>query len=649
MPAAPQKFPVESLLSARRLLAPELVNNRIYFLSDMSGAFSLYAMKREGSIPEPLLPRGIALQNPHIMAGFNFRVVPKLGKVLVMIDQDGNENAQPCFVPLTGGLPEPIFGDHYQGQKLMLFLFDAKASIAYFNIDDRKTPDQETIQVDLATLKTRSLAKSKYGNIPIGHSPDHRSVILADGYTANDNVLFLWRQRQADRRVLFGTPLEQRKEGETYPLLGVGRCYFTSDGRGLVFPTTIHNDAGGVGYLELQNPRTVLPVPIVGVRHKGTGELDRMDHVDGNTYLVSYNIDGCSWIYEARLDESTKPPLLKVTQTLVGEPPLNDGVELGISPCVDESTRPVTIEYVAAFTTATSPSQIYRINPAAKKDRYVRVSEERVLGIDEKYLSPGEDASYTTFDGLRISARLYMPAKDLPFKEPYPLVLYVHGGPQSQERPDFTWFSMPLIQLLTLNGFAVFVPNVRGSTGYGQTFMKKVDHDWGGDDAKDQLAGLKMLEKDRRIDSTRRGLIGRSYGGYMSLWLSATQPQLWKASVEMFGPYSLISFIERLPETSKVYYYLAIGHPEKDRKFLLERSPMTYFKQVKAPMMVIQGHNDPRVVEAESTDVVNQLRKQGVEVDYLVFPDEGHGVEKFKNQVVCYNRIMDFFRRYLQS
>ncbi|MFX1563843.1 MAG: S9 family peptidase, partial [Promethearchaeota archaeon] len=126
MVSKPKRYPVESLLSARRLLVPQLVNDRIYFISDMSGMFSLYAMKREGSIPEPLLPKGLALQNPHLMAGANFRVVPSIDKVLVMIDKDGDENYQPCFVPLTGGLPEPIFGDKYQGQKLMLGNFDEK-------------------------------------------------------------------------------------------------------------------------------------------------------------------------------------------------------------------------------------------------------------------------------------------------------------------------------------------------------------------------------------------------------------------------------------------------------------------------------------------------------------------------------------------
>jgi len=644
-----QRFPLESLLSARRLLVPQLVGGRVYFISDLSGMFSLYAMNHTGSIPEPLLPRGLALQNPHLMAGYSFRVVPTLGKILVMIDEDGNENYQPCFIPLTGGIPEPIFGDRYEGQQLLLFTFDEKTATAYFTIDDRKTPDHETIQVDLATTKTKSLGKSKYGNVAIGYSRDHRTVILADSYTANDDVLFIWRPGYKERRVLFGTPLEERREGEEYPLLGVGRCYFIMEDHAIIFKTTLHDDLGGIGFLDLEHPERVLPVQIRGLKHRGVGELQGMNHVHGNIYLLTYNIDGCTWMYQARLDDSKVPPKFRVTHTLIGESPLAEGVELGSDWSVDESRSPPTIEYVAAFTTATSPSQLYLINPRSRSRRHVRISNERILGIDEKYLSQGEDASYTSIDGLRISARLYLPAKPLGYKEPYPLVLYVHGGPQSQERPDFTWFSMPLIQWLTLNGFAVFVPNVRGSSGYGQRYMKMVDHDWGGKDMQDHIAGLKMLEQDPRIDSSRRAVMGRSYGGYMTLMLVSRYPHLWRAACDMFGPYNLLTFIDRLPETWKTYFYIAIGHPEKDRNFLLERSPVTYFHQVRTPMLIVQGRNDPRVVEAESADVVAQLRRQGVEVEYLVFEDEGHDVNKFKNVVICYNKIVDFFKRHLQS
>ena len=115
----------------------------------------------------------------------------------------------------------------------------------------------------------------------------------------------------------------------------------------------------------------------------------------------------------------------------------------------------------------------------------------------------------------------------------------------------------------------------------------------------------------------------------------------------MFGPYNLLTFIDRLPETWKTAFYLSIGHPDKDREFLTERSPSSYIDNVKCAMMMIQGKNDPRVVERETHDVVEKLRSRGLSVNYLVFEDEGHDVIKFKNRVVCYEGIKDFFSRQL--
>jgi dipeptidyl aminopeptidase/acylaminoacyl peptidase len=116
----------------------------------------------------------------------------------------------------------------------------------------------------------------------------------------------------------------------------------------------------------------------------------------------------------------------------------------------------------------------------------------------------------------------------------------------------------------------------------------------------------------------------------------------------MFGPYNLITGIERAPETWKPFFYRILGHPEKDREFLLERSPYTYIDQVSCPLLVIQGANDPRVIEQESRDLVEDLRAKGKEVDYLVFENEGHDVLKFENRVRCYNAIIDFFKKHLQ-
>jgi dipeptidyl aminopeptidase/acylaminoacyl peptidase len=206
---------------------------------------------------------------------------------------------------------------------------------------------------------------------------------------------------------------------------------------------------------------------------------------------------------------------------------------------------------------------------------------------------------------------------------------------------------MPLIQFLTLNGFAVFVPNVRGSTGYGFSYMKQVDHDWGGADRLDHIHAMGVLGQDGRLDTGRTGVMGRSYGGYMTLTLASRHPELWAAAVDMFGPYDLVSFAQRIPEAWKPYFNEAMGSPETEREFLEERSPATYISNVSCPMLVIQGKNDPRVVEQESRDLVEQLRADGKSIEYLVFENEGHDVLKYENRVRCYDRITAFFREIL--
>jgi esterase/lipase len=641
-PEKPQ-FPIESLLSARLLLEPESLNDRVFFLSDMSGVLSLYSMNKDGSIPDPLLPGGLALVNPHLLPGDNYRVIPKMGKILVMIDNMGNENYQPSMIPITGGIPEPLLGDKYQNEQIACVHFDKERDIAYFFRDNRKTPDIECLKVNLETREVTSLGTSVYGNVCNGVSSDHSTVILADQYTAGDVVLYSRKAGMSERKLLYGTPLEERKDKQV-PFSGIGWCSFVDNDKGLFFPSTIFHDAGGLTYLKLDDPSRPVDVPVKGLQHSGQGELIGLRKVEADLFVLEYNIDGASWIYEGTF-HGGPPPTFEARRVLVGTPPLSGGVVLGLEWQVTNH-NPLKVEYVLSFTKANSPSQLYVI-PDTDKVQPRRLSNEKVLGIPQEYLSPGEDVSYNSFDGLRISARLYLPSQKLGYTGPRPLVEYVHGGPQGQERPDFTWFSMPLIQYLTLNGFAVFVPNVRGSTGYGMKYTKWVDRDWGGKDVLDHIEGLKRLEKDSRIDSKHRGVVGRSYGGYMTLTLASRHPELWKAAVDMFGPYDLPTWVTRLPPTWQTYFRLSLGDPEKDKDFLVERSPKTYMSQLSAPLMIIQGKHDPRVPEPESAQLVSDLRKDGVNIDYLVYEDEGHDVLRFKNRVHCYNTITEFFRRNL--
>jgi dipeptidyl aminopeptidase/acylaminoacyl peptidase len=135
----------------------------------------------------------------------------------------------------------------------------------------------------------------------------------------------------------------------------------------------------------------------------------------------------------------------------------------------------------------------------------------------------------------------------------------------------------------------------------------------------------------------------------MTLMLAARHPELWQAAVDMFGPYDLLTFTERIPETWKPYFTLAVGDPERDRDLLVDRSPRTYISDASCPLLVIQGQNDPRVVERESRDVVEELRGMGRHVDYLVFEDEGHDVLKLPNRVRCYEAIVGFFSEHLRA
>jgi pimeloyl-ACP methyl ester carboxylesterase len=631
---------IESLLSARLFLVPQLVGERIFFISNLHGRMSLYAMEFGGSVPEPLLPPHIALQNPHLMSGDSFVVLPELDSILVMIDQDGDENYQPTLIPIDGGFPEPIFGEQFADHRVMAGNADLERNIVYFVAESRQESLSRAYRANLATGEITQLSQSRYGGWPAGRNEQHTRTLIIEAYGAGDHVLYLTEGDWAERQLLYGVPLEERQPGQEVPPNSVSTGYFVDDDTAVVCFTSVFSDTYGLGCLDLAEPGELHPVTVEGIVHDGLGEMDRFERLRDNGFLIGYNVDGCSWIYEAQLDGERR--VMKLERVLVGQGRFAGGVL--------ESLRydKADDRFSLSFSTATTPTQIYTI-AGPERQEVAQHTRERVLGIAPEWLAPGEDASFTSYDGLRISARLYLPAAALGYDGPRPLVYYIHGGPQSQERPDFAWFSMPLIQFLTLQGFAVFVPNVRGSTGYGYSYMKHVVRDWGGQDRLDHVHAMtEILPHDERLDAGRAGVVGRSYGGFMTLTLASRHPELWSAAVDMFGPYDLPSFAERVPETWKPFMRFLVGDPETERDFLLERSPRTYIDGLACPLLVIQGKNDPRVLEVESRQLVEELRAQGKQVDYLMFEDEGHDILKHENKVRCYNAITDFFKQHLR-
>ena len=627
---------IESLLSARLFVNPQLADDRIYFVSDLTGRLSLHAMDAAGSVPEPLLPPGIALQNPELVGGLPYFVLPDLGLIVVMIDDNGDEFYEPLVIPLGGGFPEPLNHEVFGGVRSHLLDVDPDAGIGYFVAESREEALMTAYRAYLATGEVDSLGAGMYGPFPVAWTPDHLRAILGDGYSAGDVVLFERDPESGERRQIWGTPIEERAEAEEHPLLGFQSGQFTASGRGLLLATSLFEDTYGPGYIDLERPGEVEPVALEGVVHEGVGELEGFDRIDGDRLVARFNIDGASWAYEGEFAEDARKVTL--SRVLCGTGELEGGVMHGLF------HDPKSERFVLSFCTANQPTQIYLLDGDTPKAR----TRERPLGVATDHLSAGEDASFASHDGLRVSARLYLPSERLGYDGPRPLVYYVHGGPQGQERPNFAWFSMPLIQALTLEGFAVFVPNARGSTGYGQDYMKRVDRDWGGQDRLDHVFAMtEVLPQDERVDTSRAGVAGRSYGGYMTLTLAGRHPELWSAAVDMFGPYDLFTFLERIPPTWKPYFELALGNAERDRDLIEERSPRTYTSNIACPLLVIQGRNDPRVVEQESHDLVDALRAEGKDVDYLVFEDEGHDVLKLPNKIHCYETIVQFFGAHL--
>ncbi|MBE3068524.1 MAG: S9 family peptidase [Chloroflexi bacterium] len=632
---------IESFLSARLHLAPQLVGDRIYFVSNLSGRLSLYAMYYGGSVPEPLLPPHLAMQNPDLVGGYSFYVFPLLDKILVMLDHDGDENYQPMFIPIDGGFPEPAFDGFFESNyRVHLTDCDIEKNIAYFNAERRDKPIQEAYRGDLRKNKITKLEESKWGAFPYSPNEDHSRIMLGEGYSAGDIVL--WLVENGKKNLLFGKPIEHRKEGETVPPNGLGPGVWTPSGDGVLVTSALFDDKYSLGVIDLSKTGEIRPVQLVGVLHTGAGEMTSLSHLKGTHYTVGFNIDGCSWEYEGIYNETKRVMALKYT--LVGEGDLSNGKLESIY--YDRKGD----RFALSFSTAISPTQIFTIE-GKERETIVMHTEERILGIPENHLSKGEDASFVSHDGMRVSARLYLPAESLGYKGPRPLVYYIHGGPQDQERPNFAWFSMPLIQFLALRGFAVFVPNVRGSSGYGLNYMKQVDGDWGGQDRLDHVHAMtKVLPKDKRLDVKRAAVVGRSYGGYMTLTLAGRHPDLWSAACDMFGPYDLITFCERLPETWKPFFKITIGDASTPDgyAFMTTRSPKTYLDNLACPMLVIQGRNDPRVVAKESEELVVDLKKNGKDIELLVFEDEGHDVLKYNNRITCYNAIADFFAKYLK-
>jgi dipeptidyl aminopeptidase/acylaminoacyl peptidase len=204
-----------------------------------------------------------------------------------------------------------------------------------------------------------------------------------------------------------------------------------------------------------------------------------------------------------------------------------------------------------------------------------------------------------------------------------------------------------LYQYLLSRGFAILAPNIRGSTGYGISYQKLIHRDWGGAELKDIEHAALYLRSLDWVDSNRIAVYGGSFGGFATLSAVTRLPQYWALGVDIVGPSNLITFVKAVPPFWKRLMKAWVGDPDEDQAMLIERSPITYVDQIRVPLLVIQGAKDPRVVKAESDQMVEKIRARGGDVRYYVDEEEGHGATRRANAVKWMRMISEYLEEHL--
>jgi dipeptidyl aminopeptidase/acylaminoacyl peptidase len=232
----------------------------------------------------------------------------------------------------------------------------------------------------------------------------------------------------------------------------------------------------------------------------------------------------------------------------------------------------------------------------------------------------------------------------MPDEAKYPVIVSVHGGPEGQALPTFSGVD----QYFLSRGYAILAPNVRGSTGYGKTYSHLDDVFKREDSVKDLAAAVEWLKTEGGANPKRIAVMGGSYGGYMVLAAITLYPDIWSAAVEMFGIANFETNLQRTSGYRRKLREREYGTLDKDLEFLKSISPIYKVDRIKAPLFVLQGRNDPRVPYTESEQIVSALKERNRPVEYILFPDEGHGFVKLNNRLRMYPQIVEFLDKYLK-
>ena len=570
--------------------------------SDASGVFNAYRYPLDGGAPTQLTQ-----STTDTIYGVSW--FPEDDRIIYTADQGGNELNHVYVRELDGAIKDLTPGEKLRA-RFTSWTEDKKSFFVTSNERDPKGFD--VYRYSIADY-SRELVYQNNDNWGIGTvSRDGRWLTLNHTVSNADSNIYLVDLNSKDKKPSLITEHQGAVNYQSYT--------FTPDSQQLIYATNEHGEYNQAWSLNLAD-----------------GKKSMFYKANWDVSFVYFSRDGKYRVVGVNDDAQTKLDIAEVANgNSIELPPIPEGDLRGVNFSSDSK------QMVFYINSDTSPSNLFSYQFGDKEAK--RLTQTLNTDMNEADLVISEVKRFKSFDGLEVPGLLYKP-KDASAENKVPALVWVHGGPGGQSRKGYR----AAIQHLVNHGYAIYAVNNRGSSGYGKTFFHLDDKKHGEDDLQDIVFGKKHLQTMDWVDSERIGIIGGSYGGYMTMAGMAFTDE-FKVGIDIFGVTNWERTLKNIPpwwESFKKYLYDEMGDPATDADRHRAISPLFHAERIKNPVLIVQGANDPRVLQVESDEMVAAIRKNNVPVEYVLFEDEGHGFRKKVNRITASNAYLKFLNQYL--
>ena len=597
-----QQYSIETLMSNNRSSGGYFSKDadKLIYSSDKSGIFNIYEVDLSTNEETQLT---YSKEESFFVRGYS----PSTGEVIYSADKGGNENSH-IYLIREGNSIDLTPGENTKAS----YLGWTKDELGMYVISNSRDPRFfDLYKIDILTLNSEMVFKNDSGYILNSISNNDNYLVLSLNLSRSEQKLFLYDVRSnqqveiSDKAANFsGQNFDKNDENYFYTTNYDSEFYYLmsynlkNGERNTVYKT---NWDVTFSYLSKNNSYRV-----TAVNEDAQNKLTIKNMSDQS----DLNLIGFENMNINSVDFSEDEKLLRVS---AGSP--------------------------------NSPGEIYTYELSTNKLN--KITSNLNSNVNPEDLVNAEVIRYESFDGLEIPAILYKP-HIASKKNKVPALVWVHGGPGGQSRVSYR----ALIQYLVNHGYAILAVNNRGSSGYGKTFYALDDQNHGEDDLQDCIWGKKWLQDQDYINPDKIGIIGGSYGGFMTMAAMTFEPEEFKVGVNIYGVTNWIRTLRSIPaywESTRESLYKEMGNPyTEDSLRLYNISPLFHAKNIQNPVMVLQGANDPRVLQIESDEMVQEARDAGAYVEYVLFEDAGHGFIKKEQQIEGNEKILTFLENYLK-